>query len=320
MSLKKSVWELGAAAASVFGIAAAMVWPFEHEAARVRARAPAGARVITLTGVAEAGVWTDEDVSAENYWWRKFSSARLALRAGETVFLQLKSADVLHTFYCPGLGIGPIDVFPGHVEEAVVTPKTAGIYEYYCTMLCADPHFGMRGRIAVTDPQHESLQVPENGFGRFWIANPPAAGAPRTEQGKYLFHKKGCFTCHGMEGAGGVLNYNYAKDTIPTLNNLAEKMFLFDAESAQAVIACIEQGKPIDTLAKDAHIPRINAVLAQYDSIKQTILNGSTAAKKNPQDLAPPLNMPSWRFRLSDTDIDSLIAYFLSLAKWEDEK
>jgi mono/diheme cytochrome c family protein len=315
--MRKHAAELVAVGLTIIGILAATFVPFRHEAASVLRNVPPGAQVIELTGVASGGVWTEEAVTGSNYWRRDFQPARPVLRMGRPALFRLKSADVIHTFYVPALGIGPVDVRPGHVEEILVTPTSEGVFGHFCTIMCGDPHFGMLGVIIVaaegTPPPAEARPT----LDRYWESLPPRAEAGRTERGKWLFHQKGCMTCHGVGGRGGVPNYNYVNGTVPALNTLAEKMFLFFPEDIDAVVDLLERGVPLESVEEDPPLPRFGATLAQYDSVRKVIRVGNPAGKKDPAGPPPPLEMPAWQYQLSDSDIDAIIAYLLTLGSEE---
>ncbi len=58
-------------------------------------------------------------------------------------------------------------------------------------------------------------------------------------------------------------------------------------------------------------------VLAQYNAIRQVILNGNPSGKADPEGPAP-FNMPSWRKSLTEDEVDSLIAYLVSIYEFEE--
>lgn len=308
-----------AAAASILGVAAALAWPLRYETASSRRNAPPGARVITLTAVAATGTWTEADVTASNYWRVAFPPARPVLRPGETVLLRLKSADVVHRFYSPGLGIGPMEVYPGHIEEAVVTARSEGVFPFYCTSVCGLPHFRMRGTFAVT-PEGKAPPPEPPDSEPYWLAPPPMPGSSRVARGHALYNRMGCVACHGRDGRGGVPNWNYVKDTVPSHDTLAERLMLTAPEDAKVIVDLINRGVPLESLADNPPVPRYNLVLAKYNMVRDVIRNGNAAGKKDPKGLPPPLDMPSWEQRLSANDIDSIIAYLITLEPWDKEK
>lgn len=147
----------------------------------------------------------------------------------------------------------------------------------------------------------------------------PSAERQAVKRGEYLFNRFGCFSCHGQEGAGGIRNYNYVKDLIPELKTLAEtRLNLYDQEDALAILDLIERGEnPLSV--KERPFPTYNVFQARYKNIKDTMIKGSVAGKKDPSSPNPPLNMPSWKERLSDRDIDCIVAHFISLYPWPKE-
>lgn len=309
--MRPNLAESFAVAATLLGIGAAVALPLAHERRAVRDGVPEGARVITLTAVAATGTWTEEEVSGANYWRRRFDPARPVLRPGETAVLRLKSSDVIHTFYAPGLGVGPVDVLPGHVATAVIRPAAAGVYSYYCTSFCGAPHFWMRGEIVVGTPEPAAATVAPG-----WLEplSPRAAGL--VERGKALFHHSGCITCHGEGGKGGVPNLNDLRGSPPALNLIAERMMLADADDARALVKAMERGEPLESLQGAPPVDGFNRVLAQYRALRNVIREGRVTGKADPEGPIPPLQMPSWKERLSDADIDALLAYLITQQPW----
>jgi len=308
MSFNRQEWV--AILATLGSVTLVITWPFFFERRTVEAHSVPASRVITLTGVAASGTWTDEEVRGGTYFARKYRPAEPLLTVGERVLLRLKSADVTHTFYCPDLGIGPVEVYPGHVAEVTILPEKAGIYSFYCTSVCGKAHFGMRGRFVVRNgvsPEPDPVD-----YGEYW-KEPPPPEKGLVSRGRWMFRRNGCFTCHGSEGQGGVSNPNYVKKTVPALDVLADRMFLFFPEDRQAIVKILEQGIQLQDLANDPPVPRFGAVLAQYNAVRKVIENGNPAGKLDPEGPTPPLQMRPWGQRLPERDIDALIAYLITL-------
>ena len=136
---------------------------------------------------------------------------------------------------------------------------------------------------------------------------------PIVDRGRLLFAGMGCVQCHGEKGQGNVLNPNYARKSPPSLNNLAEKMFLEDQDDAAFVIELLGDREDLATSEDFKDIPNYRVVLAQYNAIRNVIRKGSHAAKADPSGTEPPLHMPAWSALLDDEKIDAIIAYLLSL-------
>lgn len=313
--MRSNISERVAVFSTALGVCSALFLPFVYEA-RASSAPIAVARVVTLTAVASTGTWTDQDVTGGNYWARDFPAARPVLTLGEPTLLRLKSSDVVHSFYLPDLGVGPLTVQPGHVVEVTVTPATEGVFQYYCTTVCGHPHWGMRGEVAVQPKGTQPAPVPVQSVVKYWLDPPPPTGAGPVARGKWLFRQQGCFLCHGPQGEGGVANKNYVKDTIPPLD-LAERMMLFEPEDVNAILDHMKHGTRLEVLADSPPVPRFNVFLAQYHSVQDVIRKGSVAGKKDPKGPVPPLKMPAWGRQLSDGDIDAVIAYLLTLKSAE---
>ena len=113
-------------------------------------RYPAGSKIITLTAIADGGVWTQEDVIGLNYWWKKATRTdEIPLKQGDHVVVRLHSADVLHSFAIPILRLGPVDVQAGHTIEMTFDANRAGVLTFLCWQVCSPEHPSLRGRFLV---------------------------------------------------------------------------------------------------------------------------------------------------------------------------
>lgn len=140
--------------------------------------------------------------------------------------------------------------------------------------------------------------------------------ATKVERGAYLFEHVGCIACHGVHGAGGVVNANYIRGTNPALDLQAGRMMLDEKAKGDAVVAMIEHGE--DPHAATAHPPfdRYDVFLAQWDATRAVIQNGNPAAKLDPNG-PQPVSMPSWRGTVNDADMDCLLAYLITQEPWD---
>ncbi len=179
----------------------------------------------------------------------------------------------------------------------------------------------------------KSLTEPLPGMAL--VPEPRQKPLPIGERGRRVFELY-CRACHGPQGSGGVENPNYLNGTIPGLDLLAERMFLYEREDAETFIAAIEEfgappvaspegGAPEgeETQPDPARafpsldLPRLPVVLAQYTAIRETILDGNPAGKLDPEG-PTPFNMPSWRRSIPEDDIDAVIVYLISIYEFED--
>jgi cytochrome c oxidase subunit 2 len=82
---------------------------------------------------------TDDDVTMDN---------DLYVPVGKTIRVQLKSRDVIHSFFIPSARFKQ-DAVPGHNIPAWFKITKAGKYEVPCAELCGFGHSGMRGWLHV---------------------------------------------------------------------------------------------------------------------------------------------------------------------------
>jgi len=145
----------------------------------------------------------------------------------------------------------------------------------------------------------------------------PPAYLGRVKLGSWIF-RRNCAVCHNLEGRGGIPNANYIKDTIPALNTMASRMMITDPEDAKTVVGLLEKGANLEQLSEPP-IPRYEPFLAQFKAVRDVIGKGSTPGKKDPKGLDPSA-MPSWKDSFSSSEIESVIAYLLTLQPWEEDE
>ncbi len=275
--------------------------------------------VFDLTGVAADGVWTLEAVTGLNYWWKTFTPATLYVTEGQEVVLNLRSADLLHCFYLPEFAVGPVDVEPGHMVSVRFVADTSGLFQYYCTVMCGGCHFYMRGWVVVTPPGEEPLEPPPIYCPLCGPdIDPPAPDASMVEVGSYLYTTRGCITCHGLEGRGGVANPNSVNSPVPRHDSTAQKLFLASPDDADAFIALVGREPDLDEVQEAPGVTRFPVVRARFENAKEIIRKGRFSARADPAGPIPPLQMPAWEFLLAEREIDSLLVYFVSLCPWEE--
>ena len=72
----------------------------------------------------------------------------LVLPAGRAVDLRLRSPDVIHGFFIPGMRLKQ-DVIPGTVGHLQFTPEIPGTYPILCSQVCGLGHARMQARLRV---------------------------------------------------------------------------------------------------------------------------------------------------------------------------
>jgi len=100
-------------------------------------------------------------VTGYQWWWQvayltpqgevDFVTANeLRLPAGQVVELELRSADVLHSFWLPSLA-GKLDLIPGKVNRLRFVADAPGRYRGQCAEYCGGPHAQMAFYALVED-------------------------------------------------------------------------------------------------------------------------------------------------------------------------
>lgn len=95
------------------------------------------------------------EVTAQQFAWKfsypgqgGFTSGELVLPLDETVKLELKALDVIHSFWIPEMAQKQ-DAVPGIDTSILVTPTRTGVYPVICTELCGLGHATMRATARV---------------------------------------------------------------------------------------------------------------------------------------------------------------------------
>jgi len=97
-----------------------------------------------------------EVVATGHQWWFEFeypglgvvTANELHIPVGQTVNVELRSVDVIHSFWVPRLS-GKVDMVPGHDNRLWFTPEEAGVYLGQCAEFCGTSHANMRFRVFV---------------------------------------------------------------------------------------------------------------------------------------------------------------------------
>jgi len=106
-------------------------------------------------------------------------------------FLDLESADVVHSFWVPRLA-GKTDVIPNRINTMWIDPHVPGTYFGQCAEYCGTQHGNMLLRVFV-QPRSEWEQ---------WVASQqrPAAPDASVAAGRAVFETTACINCHAVSG------------------------------------------------------------------------------------------------------------------------
>jgi cytochrome c oxidase subunit 2 len=155
---------------------------------------PSGAEPFTIEVTGRQWWWDVRYVSAQPD--RVFRTANeIHIPVGRPVRFELKSGDVIHSFWSPALG-GKTDTIPGQTNVTWLEADQPGRYRGQCTEYCGFQHAHMALEVVADSPAD---------FAAWW--NGQVQGAqpnPAEGQGQALFVEK-CGSCHAVRGtdAGG---------------------------------------------------------------------------------------------------------------------
>ena len=140
------------------------------------------------------------EVTGEQWWWRvryldadgkpDFETANeIRIPTGVPVLLELKSADVIHSFWVPALA-GKLDMIPGRTQRLRLLASRPGEYRGQCAEYCGGPHAFMAFFVIAED---------EAAFDQWASRQRTPAG-----QSNALFTSQcsGCHTVRGTPAAG----------------------------------------------------------------------------------------------------------------------
>jgi cytochrome c oxidase subunit 2 len=143
-------------------------------------------------------------VTGHQWWWqidyddpdpsRRIATANeLVIPAGIPVRLLLRSNDVIHSFWIPGL-YGKRDLIPGHENAIVLRADQAGTYRGQCAEFCGQQHAKMALWANVVTPAE---------FSRWTAAQRQRSKIPSTRlqrSGEQVFMRSPCPLCHSILG------------------------------------------------------------------------------------------------------------------------
>lgn len=137
-------------------------------------------------------------ITGHQWWWRIEYQAgpgrwietanELHLPVGVPVLLELRAADVIHSFWVPNLA-GKMDMIPGKINRITVTGRKAGWFRGQCAEFCGTQHANMALAVKVE---------PVGDFERWLVGQArPASGIAA---GRKVLESGSCAACHQVRG------------------------------------------------------------------------------------------------------------------------
>ena len=143
-------------------------------------------------------------VTAHQWWWeieyldaisqdRVTTANHMAIPVGRPVMLELRSGDVIHSFWVPSLN-GKKDLLPGYTTQLALLANSAGSYRGECAEFCGYQHAHMSIDVTAAEPLE---------FER-WLDAQRATAAEPTDalqrRGRDVYLSSTCRGCHTIQG------------------------------------------------------------------------------------------------------------------------
>jgi cytochrome c oxidase subunit II len=202
------------------------------------------------------------EVVAHNWWWEvrypngAVTANEIRIPAGESVELELPTADVIHSFWVPELQVKK-DHIPGSDNRMWVEADRPGRFRGQCAEFCGLQHAHMAFFV---------VALPAEEFDD-WLVAEAEPGAepesPEAERGQEIFATSSCAGCHTVRGttAEGELG--------PDLTHLADRetigagLLPLSAESLADFVADPQDDKPGVSMPPSELTPEeVDAVVA----------------------------------------------------------
>jgi cytochrome c oxidase subunit 2 len=167
-------------------------------------------------------------------------------------FIELRSADVAHSFWVPRLA-GKTDLIPNRLNETWIEPWRTGLFVGQCAEYCGTEHAKMLLRVYVHTPEE---------FDR-WVAGQKAAApvAREVAAGRLVFERTACVNCHTLNGTIGDGRFGPDLTHLMTRETLAAGALDNSRENLRAWINRPDEFKP------GVLMPAMNLSSAELDQL-----------------------------------------------------
>jgi cytochrome c oxidase subunit 2 len=208
-------------------------------------------------------------VIGHQFWWEfqypdanVVTASELHLPLNRTVNLELRSDDVIHSFWVPALG-GKRDAFPSHSNHIWLTPDSVGEFPGQCYQLCGYSHANMRERAIIQSQADFDA----------WLAAQQQPAATPTDPlaiaGAEVFQQKGCGACHTITGTPAVGRVGPNLTHFGSRRTLAGAVYENTTENLHTWLRDPPRAKPgsiMPNLGLNAH--EVDALVAYLQSLK----------------------------------------------------
>jgi len=175
-------------------------------------------------------------------------------------FLDLRSADVVHSFWVPRLA-GKTELVPNKVNTMWIEPERTGLFLGQCAKYCGTQHSWMLLRVYVDTPEE---------FAR-WLGQQKTAAASETTAvaGRRIFEQTACINCHAVNGTVGTGRFGPDLTHLMSRDTLASGVAKNTPENLRAWIKAPDRFKPgVLMPAMNLNDPEIDQLVAYLVTLK----------------------------------------------------
>jgi cytochrome c oxidase subunit 2 len=205
------------------------------------------------------------EVTGEQWWWRvryldaqgrpDFETANeIRIPAGQPVLLELKSADVIHSFWVPSLA-GKLDMIPGRTNRLRLLASRPGEYRGQCAEYCGGPHAFMAFFVIAED---------EGAFQQ-WVSRQKTSAGKSNE----LFTRH-CSACHAIRGTAAAGKLGPDLTHVGSRRTIGAALLPMNAGSLAGWIASSQHLKPGNLMPSFRHFSseELRELVAYLETLK----------------------------------------------------
>jgi cytochrome c oxidase subunit 2 len=159
----------------------------------------------------------DVIVSGHQFWWEYrypksgvVTANELYLPEGADLMLEIRGADVIHSFWVPNFG-QKMDAVPGHPNALFLKPIRKGFFIGQCAEYCGSQHSLMR--ILANVVSQKDFDAWTQSQARVPATPTDTAG----QHGRELFMSRTCVQCHSIAGTSATAR------VAPDLTHIADR-------------------------------------------------------------------------------------------------
>jgi cytochrome c oxidase subunit 2 len=175
-------------------------------------------------------------------------------------FLDLRSADVVHSFWVPRLA-GKTELVPNKVNTMWIDPDRTGLFLGQCAKYCGTQHSWMLLRVYVDTPEEFARWLQEQKTS--------AASDPAVAAGRRIFEQTACINCHAVNGTVGTGRFGPDLTHLMSRDTLGSGVVTNTPENLRAWIKAPGQFKPgVLMPAMNLNDPEIDQLVAYLVTLK----------------------------------------------------